>query len=171
MKFKKPGLRIIKTLIAVALSMLISYFRPGEGLPFSSAIAAIICLQPDPEETLDIGRNRFYGTILGGICGLIYLIIVPADFFSKPVSLLVISVMVSVIIWIMAMMDKPKAIVITSIVFLSITVNQGNEAELPYYFAFNTTFDTMVGVVVAILINRPKLKLSENNSEKYIVDK
>lgn len=171
MKFKKPGLRIIKTLIAVALSMLISYFRPGEGLPFSSAIAAIICLQPDPEDTLDIGKNRFYGTILGGVCGLVYLLIVPANFFSKPVSLIVISIMVSIIIWIMAMMGKPKAIVITSIVFLSITVNQGNEVGLPYYFAFNTTFDTMVGVIVAILVNRPNLKHGGNNSETYIVDK
>lgn len=171
MKFKKPGLRIIKTLIAVALSMLISYYRPGDGLPFSSAIAAIICLQPDPEDTLDIGKNRFYGTILGGVCGLVYLLIVPANFFSKPVSLIVISIMVSIIIWIMAMMGKPKAIVITSIVFLSITVNQGNEVGLPYYFAFNTTFDTMVGVIVAILVNRPNLKHGGNNSETYIVDK
>lgn len=171
MKFKKPGLRIIKTLIAVVLSMLISYFRPGEGLPFSSAIAAIICLQPDPEDTLDIGKNRFYGTILGGVCGLVYLLIVPANFFSKPVSLIVISIMVSIIIWIMAMMDKPKAIVITSIVFLSITVNQGNEINLPYYFAFNTTFDTMVGVIIAILVNRPELYHRENHVERYVDDK
>lgn len=171
MKFKKPGLRIIKTLIAVALSMLISYYRPGDGLPFSSAIAAIICLQPDPGETREIGKNRFCGTILGGICGLLYLLVVPSDFFPKPFDLLVMSLLVSIIIWIMSMLGKPKAIVITSIVFLSITVNQGNEVGLPYYFAFNTTFDTMVGVIVAILVNKPNLKHGGNNSETYIVDK
>lgn len=171
MKFKKPGLRIIKTLIAVALSMLISYYRPGDGLPFSSAIAAIICLQPDPGETREIGKNRFYGTILGGICGLLYLLVVPSDFFPKPFDLLVMSLLVSIIIWIMSMLGKPKAIVITSIVFLSITVNQGKQGSLPYYYAFNTTFDTMVGVIMAILVNRPNFYHKENDNEIDINNK
>ena len=110
MKFKKPGLRIVKTFIAVSLAMLISSFRPGEGLPFYSAIAAIICLKSDVEGSREIGINRVIGTMLGGLCGLIYLLIVPANYLPVPVELILISLLASIIIWVMAMAGKPKAL-------------------------------------------------------------
>lgn len=43
-KIKRPGLRIIKTVLAVFFSMVISELRPGEGLPINSSIAAIISM-------------------------------------------------------------------------------------------------------------------------------
>ena len=153
MKIKAPGLRIIKTFFAVTLAMLISSYRPGEGLPFYSAIAAIICLKSDVEGSRDIGKNRIIGTMLGGLCGLIYLLIVPANTLPKAFELILISFLSSIIIWIMSMANKPKAISIMAIVFLSITINHGKEANLPFLFAFNRTFDTMIGVISAILVN------------------
>ena len=137
MKFKKPGLRIVKTFIAVTLAMLISSFRPGEGLPFYSAIAAIICLKSDVEGSREIGINRVIGTMLGGLCGLLYLLIVPANYLPRALELILISLLASIIIWVMAMAGKPKAISIMAIVFLSITINHGNEGNLPFLFAFN----------------------------------
>lgn len=167
MKFKKPGLRIIKTFIAVSLAMLISSFRPGEGLPFYSAIAAIICLKSDVEGSREIGINRVIGTILGGLCGLIYLLIVPANYLPRPVELILISLLASIIIWVMAMAGKPKAISIMAIVFLSITINHGNEGNLPFLFAFNRTFDTMVGVISAIVVNWTDFEIRENYNKKH----
>lgn len=168
MKIKAPGLRIIKTFIAVTLAMLISAYRPGEGLPFYSAIAAIICLKSDVEGSREIGINRIIGTILGGLCGLIYLLLVPAYYLPQAVELVLISFLSSIIIWIMAMANKPKAISIMAIVFLSITINHGKEANLPFLFAFNRTFDTMIGVIFAIVVNwsdfafREKYKSTDN---------
>ena len=167
MKFKKPGLRIIKTFIAVSLAMLISSFRPGEGLPFYSAIAAIICLKSDVEGSREIGINRVIGTILGGLCGLIYLLIVPANYLPKEVELILISLLASIIIWVMAMAGKPKAISIMAIVFLSITINHGNEGNLPFLFAFNRTFDTMVGVIMAIVVNWSDFEIRENYNKNH----
>ena len=66
------------------------------------------------------------------------------------------------------MADKPKAIVITAIVFLSITVNHVDSVNLPYSYAFNTTFDTMIGVLIAFLINRRDFK-HEKIEEKFKV--
>ena len=166
MKFKKPGLRIVKTFIAVSLAMLISSFRPGEGLPFYSAIAAIICLKSDVEGSREIGINRVIGTMLGGLCGLIYLLIVPANYLPVPVELILISLLASIIIWVMAMAGKPKAISIMAIVFLSITINHGNEGNLPFLFAFNRTFDTMVGVISAIVVNWTDFEIRENYNKK-----
>jgi len=167
MKFKKPGLRIIKTFIAVTLAMIISALRPGEGLPFYSAIAAIICLKSDVEVSRDIGINRILGTILGGLCGLLYLLIVPANYLPKILELILISLISSVIIWVMAMAGKPKAISIMAIVFLSITMNHGNEGNLPFLFAFNRTFDTMVGVIMAIVVNRFDFEFSDNYKKRH----
>ncbi len=167
MKFKKPGLRIIKTFIAVSLAMLISSFRPGEGLPFYSAIAAIICLKSDVEGSREIGINRVIGTILGGLCGLLYLLIVPANYLPRSVELILISLLASIIIWVMAMAGKPKAVSIMAIVFLSITINHGNEGNLPFLFAFNRTFDTMVGVISAIVVNWTDFEIRENYNNKH----
>lgn len=167
MKFKKPGLRIIKTFIAVTFAMIISALRPGEGLPFYSAIAAIICLKSDVEVSRDIGINRILGTILGGLCGLLYLLIVPANYLPKILELILISLISSVIIWVMAMAGKPKAISIMAIVFLSITMNHGNEGNLPFLFAFNRTFDTMVGVIMAIVVNRFDFEFSDNYKKRH----
>lgn len=167
MKFKKPGLRIIKTFIAVSLAMLISSFRPGEGLPFYSAIAAIICLKSDVEGSREIGINRVIGTILGGLCGLLYLLIVPANYLPRAVELILISLLASIIIWVMAMAGKPKAVSIMAIVFLSITINHGNEGNLPFLFAFNRTFDTMVGVISAIVVNWTDFEIRENYNNKH----
>jgi len=166
-KFKKPGLRIVKTFIAVTLAMLISSFRPGEGLPFYSAIAAIICLKSDVEGSREIGINRVIGTMLGGLCGLLYLLIVPANYLPRALELILISLLASIIIWVMAMAGKPKAISIMAIVFLSITINHGNEGNLPFLFAFNRTFDTMVGVIMAIVVNWSDFEIRENYNKNH----
>ncbi len=163
MKIKMPGLRIIKTFIAVTLAMIISRYRPGEGLPFYSAIAAIICLKSDVEGSRDIGKNRVIGTMLGGICGLIYLLIVPDNVLPSTLEYILISFLSSIIIWVMSMAGKPKAISIMAIVFLSITINHGKEAELPFLFAFNRTFDTMIGVVSAIIVNWSEFEFRKNH--------
>ena len=154
MKFKKPGLRIVKTFFAVSLACLISYLRAGESLPFYSAIAAIICLKEGVEETKQIGINRIFGTILGGICGLIYLLIIPKNALPYALELILISFLTAFNIWFMSMLNKPKAITIMAIVFLSITINHGKETTLPFIFAFGRMLDTMIGVIIAILINR-----------------
>lgn len=153
MKVKRPGLRIIKTFIAVTLAVLLSHFRPGEGLPFYSAIAAIICLKSDVEGSRDIGKNRIIGTILGGVCGALYLYLIPAHTLQPAFELILISLLASIIIWMMAMAGKPKAVPIMAIVFLSITINHGNEGNLAFVFAFSRTLDTMIGVISAIIVN------------------
>lgn len=170
MKFKRPGLRIIKTFIAVTLAMIISALRPGEGLPFYSAIAAIICLKSDVEGSREIGINRIIGTMLGGLCGLLYLLIVPANYLPIIVELTLISLISSIIIWIMSMAGKPKAISIMAIVFLSITMNHGNEGNLPFLFAFNRTFDTMVGVIMAIIVNWSDFEFRKIYKENHLAD-
>ena len=119
------------------------------------------------EGSREIGINRVIGTMLGGLCGLLYLLIVPANYLPRAVELILISLLASIIIWVMAMAGKPKAISIMAIVFLSITINHGNEGNLPFLFAFNRTFDTMVGVIMAIVVNWSDFEIRENYNKNH----
>ena len=53
----KIGMRLIKTAIAVFLCFLVDFFRDGRIL-FYSAIAAILCMQPELDSSLKVGKRE-----------------------------------------------------------------------------------------------------------------
>ena len=73
-KVKFLGMRVVKTVIAVYICFLISFFR--NGLPFYSAIAAILCMQNDHANSLEVGKGRMIGTFIGGIYGFLAIILI-----------------------------------------------------------------------------------------------
>lgn len=158
---KKPGLRIIKTGLAVLIAMLISYFRPGEGLDFYSAIAAIICMQQSVHETYHKGLGRIIGTIFGGGMGLCFLLLFPDNSLPDILRIIIIAILVTIIIWIMASVNKKDAVSIAGIVFLSVSINHAEDI-MPFNFALNRVIDTLIGVLVAFFINYIDFKLRES---------
>ena len=65
----KIGMRLIKTALAVFLCFIIYRIR-GEGIPFYSAIAAVLCMQREIEDSKEKGKNRMLATLIGGIAGM-----------------------------------------------------------------------------------------------------
>ncbi|WP_267907455.1 aromatic acid exporter family protein [Anaerococcus obesiensis] len=57
------------------------------------------------------------------------------------------------LIWIVSSMEKPNAISIMCIVLASVSINHYGENFGAINFALNRTLDTLVGVVIAILVN------------------
>lgn len=153
MKLKMPGLRIIKTGLAVFISLIVSHIRGGEAMPFYAAIAAIICLKEDVDGTLSIGINRIFGTLLGGAVGLLYLLAFKERDLPASLNYLLVSLSIVLMIWVMALLGKTKAISIMAVVFVSIAINHGLEAEYPVTFVINRVVDTLVGVFTAIIVN------------------
>lgn len=160
MRLKFPGPRIRKTGLAVLISMIISYYRPGEGLAFYSAIAAIICMQQNVHQTFHKGLGRIIGTIFGGTMGLIYLLAFPAGSIPEIARLIIIAGLVTIIIWIMASVNKKDAVSIAGIVFLSVTINHAGDL-VPFNFAINRIIDTLIGVLVAFFVNYIDFKIKE----------
>lgn len=160
MRLKFPGPRIRKTGLAVLISMIISYYRPGEGLAFYSAIAAIICMQQNVHQTFHKGLGRIIGTIFGGTMGLIYLLAFPAGSIPEIARLIIIAGLVTIIIWIMASVNKKDAVSIAGIVFLSVTINHAGDL-VPFNFALNRIIDTLIGVLVAFFVNYIDFKIKE----------
>ncbi len=157
MKIKKPGLRIIKTGLAVLISMLISELRGG--LPFYSAIASVICLQQNVGETYNKGVSRVIGTIIGGLVGLFYLLLVPDTKIPPILNLILIGIISTLVIYIVVVMEKQASVAIAAIVFMSITINHADDpGGLPIPFAYDRVFDTLVGVLVAYFVNYSDFK-------------
>ena len=163
---EKPGLRILKTSIAVFLSLFICHIRSEEAIPFYGAIAAIICMKVGLDETINVGLNRILGTFLGGFTGLIHLLIFKRMTLHPFVNYIIISTVVFLLIWLMANLNKPNAISIMCIVFVSITINHGEAPDYPVAFALNRTIDTLVGVIIAIFVNWFDFELRKKYKEK-----
>lgn len=81
------GIVIIKAAVSVFICCLIYlFFDIGTGAPFYSAIAAVICVQPEIKSTFRIGLNRTIGTLIGGFTGMAVLFLIRGiDLETHPV--------------------------------------------------------------------------------------
>lgn len=159
-----PGLRVIKTVIAVYVCFLVNFFR--NGTPFYSAIAAVICMQKDYSDSIEVGKNRMIGTIVGGIYGYFTIVLINhANFeFYSHKHYLLLSLLLIPIIYTDVALKAARAVAISCVVFLSITISHIVDAS-PMVFAANRTFDTLIGVIVSIIINAiiPAKKAEEDS--------
>lgn len=149
----KIGLRIIKSAIAVFLCFAVDLLR-GDGIPFYSAIAALLCMQPDISSSLRTGISRMEGTLIGGFAGMLLLFFerrfLPSD--ARLLQYLMVSAMIVPLIYITVLLKMTSASYITCVVFMSVTVSHGADVS-PWLFALNRILDTLIGIVVSLAVN------------------
>ncbi len=153
MKFKKIGMRTIKTVLAVVLTLEISNILDINS-PILAGIAAIMTMETSVSESFKTGKYRMYGTIFGGAVALIITWISPVNFLTTAIGLFVI-------IYISNMLKWQDAVKMAMIVFLVIIIDF--EENYRFTYALNRTLDTFVGVIVGTTINYfirpPKLEI------------
>ena len=69
-----PGQRIVRTVGAVMLCMIVYELRGRRGMPIFALIAAVMCIQPYTKSMMAIARRRVIGTLIGagwGVCTLL----------------------------------------------------------------------------------------------------
>lgn len=150
---KLPGMRVIKTVLAVHICFLISFFR--DTLPFYSAIAAILSMQNDPNDGWNIGKNRMIGTFIGGFYAVIAILLVNRiniQLFNY-IHYLILSLFLIPVIYTNVHVKSQNSVYISCVVFLSITVAHGNDLY-PISFALNRVFDTIIGIIVSLVVNK-----------------
>ncbi len=111
------GIVIIKAAISVFICCLIYlFFDIGTGAPFYSAIAAVICLQPEIKSTFRIGLNRTIGTLIGGFTGMFVLFLIRGiELEAHPVfAYLLISFCIIPLMFLAEIVKKPHHFKITS---------------------------------------------------------
>ncbi|MBE6831504.1 MAG: hydrolase, partial [Ruminococcaceae bacterium] len=166
----KIGMRIIKSSVAVFLCFAI-YLVRGDGIPFYSAIAAILCMQPYVSNSRKVAFNRIIGTFIGGTAGM--LVMMAERSFIPPevpvLKYLLISAVIIPLIYITVLAKKTSASYITCVVFMSITVSHGQDAS-PYFFALNRILDTLIGIFVSLGVNAFHLPRRKNGDLLFVSD-
>lgn len=151
-KIPKIGMRNIKTSLAAALCALIYALFPDRS-PAFACIGAIFGMGSDLKNSKLNGGNRFFGTIIGGIIGIImfriHLIFYPEGghtWLLVPLTFIgtMILIVVCQMFWVGGV--QPGGVVLCIVLF-----NTPVDNYISY--ALNRMFDTGVGVLVALLVN------------------
>jgi len=143
LKFKKPGMRNIKTAIAVVISILISKLFKME-YPFYAAIASVICMQSSIENSIETGKNRMLGTVVGALFGFICAVIAPGNVFLLGLGIVGVIYVCNIFKW-------NNSASIGCVVLCAIMLNLKEGSALLY--SVNRIFDTFVGITVAVAVN------------------
>lgn len=147
----RVGMRNIKTATAAALCALVYFFLNRS--PAFACIGAIFGMGSDLENSRLHGGNRLFGTLIGGLLGMVlfrvYLIFYPNGGHSL---LLVPLVFVGVVILILLCQVfwvggvQPGGVVLCLLLF-----NTPPDTYISY--ALNRILDTAIGVVAAMVVN------------------
>lgn len=147
------GMRNIKTAIAATLCAVVYLFIDRN--PTFACIGAIFGTGSDMENSWLNGGNRLFGTIIGGVIGMIlfriYLIFQP----DGEVCLLMMPFLfIGVVALIIACQFfrwpggiQPGGVILSIILFTQ------NDAAAYIPYSLNRMLDTAIGVIVALLIN------------------
>ena len=152
------GLRTIKTIVVVFLSLCLAYVRQGLANPLYIAIAAILCIQPTMSSSRKAGTDRLIATVIGGFWGII--VFVSNNFFFPqfhPVfKYAIISVCLIPLIYTNIHIKRPSNVSTSAVVYLIITVSSSGAMSNVQYL-YNRLLDTFMGFLIAIAVNWVKL--------------
>lgn len=146
------GMRNIKTALAATLCALL-YFPFGRN-PTFACIGAVFGTGSDMGNSWLNGGNRLFGTIIGGVLGMIlfriYIIFYPD---GKMHLLMLLFIFVGVILVILTSLycKWPGAIQPGGVVLCIILFNTPVDTYISY--SLNRMLDTGIGVAIALLIN------------------
>lgn len=164
------GLRLIKSAIAVWICFMIYFLRGREGIPFYSAIAAILCMQNYTENSKTVAVNRIIGTMIGAFYGSLILAIKFMVFNELEDNILYYSMLSLAIIPVIhttVQIKKPQVAYFTCVVFLSIAANHILD-EKPFIFVLNRVLDTLIGIIVSLGVNTIKIPTRKQKDILFI---
>lgn len=170
-KLPIPGQRIIRSAIAVALCLVVYVLRGYSGIPLYSAMAALQCIQPYTRDMRGVARKRVLGTVIGAVWGLLLLLIeiqlINSGMQNEILHYILVPLFLILVLYSTVLMKVPETAYFSGIVFLVITINHFTDAD-PYIFAFNRLLDTVIGVLVAAVVNRMHLPRNRNLDTLYV---
>lgn len=153
----RVGQRAIKTAISVGLALALAMVL-GSSLPIFAAIGAISVMSRTWVDSLKESLNQIAGTFLGYLIACVFVTVMPNPTFFVWMALGVLCV-ISLCIG----LKLNFAIPLASIVFADVCLYTGGDSIV---YGFHRFTDTLVGLVVALLVNvviRPY-----NNRQKII---
>lgn len=161
-----PGMRIIKTGIAVFLCIMIDYFRGGDNY-VDAAVAAVVCMQTDVRHTWKSAMDRVMGTLLAGLWAMVFvyltLVQMQMELYSIPYMIL-ITLGTILLMQALVLLKLPGGVAISAIVFLLVTLTASGLGA-PMTYTFDRVIRTVYGVGLAVFVNW--LPLLNTIGDKY----
>lgn len=151
-----PGRRIVKTAIAVFISVQIFYLL-GHFTPVHAALACILTMRPTSDETKDRGINRIIGTFVGGLSSYLCLLIleyITIESISYFAPLIVAFFVLFYLTLSKVLKLAPYAMTIAAIVTaVTLLTHNSSHVDALSYVSLRI-FETIVGFFIAYLVNR-----------------
>ena len=167
------GQRIIKTAIAVFICLIIYYLRgyDSNSMPTESAITAIICMQHDVHDTSRFALNRFAGTMIGCVWGILLFFLLNAvpTLGREPLflyTLMGLGVVLS--LYTTVVLHVTQSASLAAIIFLCIVISFP-DVEAPFYNVLMRVTDVFVGTLVAIFVNTFRLPRKKDRSSVFFI--
>lgn len=155
-----PGQRIVRTMAAVLLCMLIFEARGRRGMPIFALIAAVMCIQPYTRDIRAIAQRRVIGTLIGAGLGVITLLL--EEFLlgmPEPegiVHYVIAALGAGIVIYFTVWMNYAGMAQFAGIVFLIVVITQAG-SENVFLYAYHRVIDTLIGITVGECVNRVHL--------------
>lgn len=151
-----PGLRIIKTTVALLICLLTFYAFKYYN-PIYAAIACVLMMRSTVEESFQSGLQRIIGTIFGGIVSLALLNLL--DFFKVPNESLLTPIVITLGVLFVLIVSKAShansyvgSMAAIVLLIIMISNNASNDDNVMYIIV--RVLETIYGVVIAVLVNR-----------------
>ena len=150
------GMRVIKTIAAVTVCLFVAWLLGStDSLPIA-AVAAIVTMQATQSETLRCGVFRVLGTIIGGVFGILTILIgLVLPYYADGLFVFVIPLMLLFNLYLcnlLKMQDSCSISCVVTIIIASHIVADATFDET-LVFTFIRLRDTLIGVVIATIIN------------------
>ena len=170
-KFPHIGKRILKSAVGVGLCYLVYLLRGKQGIVFYSQLSVLWCMQPYIRNGMKMAVQRTIGTLVGAAYGLLVILL---DLFALPLVFredicyfFLVAVMIIPILYTTVLLKKKNASYFSTVVFLSIVVNHIGDQN-PLLFVFNRVLDTMIGIVLAMLVNMCRIPRKKRKDILFI---
>lgn len=141
-RLKAPGMRTIKTSLAVAICLIISKLL-NLYYPYYAAIAAILCIRSTVSDSFNAAKSRALGTIIGSLLGIFCVFIFPYNPWISGIGVLVL-------IYFLKAINFEDAFIVACIVFIVIFIPNHSSS---IYYSLHRTTDTLIGILVALVLN------------------
>lgn len=146
----KIGMRTIKTGIAVALCMLLFHYT-NRGTPALAALAAVFSLRENWRTSFDFGKTRIFGNAVGALIATLLVLIQQFTGYSFVIELFGVAIGQMLVIIICDRLNYHEGIIGGTATYMItyFTIPAG----ATHLYALNRVFDTVIGSMIAILVN------------------
>lgn len=183
---RKIGLRNFKTALAVLITLMISLvlnmISPDLAntwySPFFASIAAVYSMQRETNQTYKQARIRVFGSVIGGLFGMILMLIYEAllmemivnqygDVMNLLVLYIITALMMMVLIYVLVRYKINDLVFVAALTYLSVMVSI--RSNLPVVsFSINRILSTTVGVLVTLMIQQVKWHWRRNKNVLFV---